>query len=463
MTIEEALELVEKALDNGCLNNVQELVFRKSWEGQSYDKIAGASSYDPGYIKDVGSKLWRSLSLALGEKVTKHSLQKVLERVAKPRNQPIEQQSHCAPATITQQDWGEAIDVSVFYGRSQELALLNQWVLHDRCRLVAILGMGGMGKTSLSVKLAEQVQNQFEFLFWRSLSCAPPFEELITELIQFLSNQQEVNLPETVEGKTLRLLHYLRSSRCLLILDNFESILQGGSQTGQYLKDYEGYGYLLKSVGEVRHQSCIILTSREKPKEIGLLEGVTSPVRSLQLQGLAPVEGQAIFTDKGCFGCDRQDWLEIFEHYAGNPLALKMVASGVRELFDGDVAELLPYLRQGKLGFADINELLGRQFDRLSEAEQQVMNWLAVNREPVSLPELETDVVSEAITKQLLGALRSLSQRSIVEHTEKRWSLQPVIMEYATTEFLTAICEDIIDQRQEFLRNYALIKAQSKD
>jgi hypothetical protein len=186
-------------------------------------------------------------------------------------------------------------------------------------------------------------------------------------------------------------------------------------------------------------------------------------VRSLQLPGLTSVEGQPIFTDKGCFSCDRQDWLEIFEHYAGNPLALKMVASGVRELFDGDVAELLPYLRQGKLGFADINELLGRQFDRLSEAEQQVMNWLAVNREPVSLPELETDVVSEAITKQLLGALRSLSQRSIVEHTEKRWSLQPVIMEYATTEFVTAICADIIDQRQEFLRNYALVKAQSKD
>ncbi len=58
MTIEEALELVEKALDNRCLNNVQEVMFRKSWEGQSYDKIAEASSYDPGYIKDVGSKLW---------------------------------------------------------------------------------------------------------------------------------------------------------------------------------------------------------------------------------------------------------------------------------------------------------------------------------------------------------------------------------------------------------------------
>ncbi|HBB30440.1 MAG TPA: hypothetical protein DDZ80_22525 [Cyanobacteria bacterium UBA8803] len=463
MTIEEALELVEQALDKGRLNNVQELVFRQSWEGQSYEEIARTSSYDLGYIKDVGSKLWRLLSQVLGEKVTKHSVQKVVKRAAKQRNQQLEQESSCRLAITSQQDWGEAIDVSIFYGRNQELALLEQWLLHDRCRLVAILGMGGMGKTALSIKLAEQVQHKFEFLLWRSLSSAPPFDELATELVQFLSNQQELQLPETLEGKTARLLHYLRSSPCLLILDNFESVLQGGSQTGQYRKDYEGYGHLLKSVGEVRHQSCVILTSREKPKEIGILEGVTSPVRSLQLEGLTPIEGQPIFTDKGCFSSDRQDWHEIFEHYAGNPLALKMVASGVQELFDGDVEELLPYLRQGKAGFADINELLERQFHRLSEAEQQVMNWLAVNREPVSLPELETDVVSEAITKQLLGALRSLTQRSLVECSEKRWSLQPVIMEYVTTRLVTAIFEDIIDQRQEFLRDYALIKAQSKD
>jgi DNA-directed RNA polymerase specialized sigma24 family protein len=76
MTIEEALELVEQALDKGRLNNVQELVFRQSWEGQSYEEIARTSSYDLGYIKDVGSKLWRLLSQALGEKVTKHSVQR---------------------------------------------------------------------------------------------------------------------------------------------------------------------------------------------------------------------------------------------------------------------------------------------------------------------------------------------------------------------------------------------------
>lgn len=76
----------------------------------------------------------------------------------------------------SRQDWGEAIDVSVFYGRAEELATLEQWLVDDRCRLVALLGMGGIGKTALSVKLAEQLQDKFEYVIWRSLRNAPPVQ-----------------------------------------------------------------------------------------------------------------------------------------------------------------------------------------------------------------------------------------------------------------------------------------------
>lgn len=88
-------------------------------------------------------------------------------------------------------DWGEALDVGTFYGRTEELETLNQWLVLDRCRLIAILGLGGMGKSSLAAKITQQVQGDFEAIIWRSLRNAPTLETLLAELVPFVSQQQE--------------------------------------------------------------------------------------------------------------------------------------------------------------------------------------------------------------------------------------------------------------------------------
>ncbi|NJL41061.1 MAG: hypothetical protein HC899_33260, partial [Leptolyngbyaceae cyanobacterium SM1_4_3] len=80
MSVEEALAILDTALQQERLNDVQEIVFRCCWEGQTYAEIADSAGYDPGYIKDVGSKLWQLLSESLGEKVSKSNLQAVLRR-----------------------------------------------------------------------------------------------------------------------------------------------------------------------------------------------------------------------------------------------------------------------------------------------------------------------------------------------------------------------------------------------
>ena len=101
----------------------------------------------------------------------------------------------------TRLDWGEAVDASIFYGRTKELETLKQWIVDDRCRLVALLGMGGIGKTSLAAKLGEEIQGEFEIVVWRSLRNAPLVEELLAGVIQFLSKQQEFNLPKRFPSK----------------------------------------------------------------------------------------------------------------------------------------------------------------------------------------------------------------------------------------------------------------------
>ena len=142
------------------------------------------------------------------------------------------------------QDWGEATSVSIFYGRTEEMAALEQLLLQDRCRLVAVLGMGGIGKSALAIKLTERIKDSFEYIIWRSLREAPPIKNILASLIQFLSDEQETeaSLPENVGERISRLIDYLRQHRCLLILDNVESILQSGSRVDFTEKDMKDMG-----------------------------------------------------------------------------------------------------------------------------------------------------------------------------------------------------------------------------
>lgn len=448
------------------IKDVEKFVLWGTWEGKTYEEMALASnySYTPSYIKQyVGPKLWKFLSEVFEENISKTNVRVVIEqqwhcflhefecfrlqKVASYQELTLSAQETQAqkitsetPAlmsseieTINQdQDWGEAADVSIFYGRTEELKTLQQWIMQDNCRLVAILGMGGIGKTTLSIKLAQQIQDKFEFVIWCSLQNAPPVEKILTQLIQFFSHQQEVNLPETIEAKVLQLLNYIRSSRCLVLLDNFDSIFDSGSYAGCYRQEYEGYSYLLKVIGETYHQSCFILTSREKPAEVALFEGVNLLVRSLQLGGLAPAEAEKILADKGCSRFSNEDWQEVYEYYAGNPLALKIFASTVQELAGDNLTQLQSYLKQGQLKLQEVKDLLAKQLNRLTAIEQQIIQRLAKNQAPVSLYQLEVEVLPEKSTEQLLLALQSLQRRGLIEQSGNQLLLSQMVMEYAT-------------------------------
>src|SRR3989442_8999241 len=106
----------------------------------------------------------------------------------------------------------------------------------------AIIGVGGVGKTKLAAKIAHDVKYEFTHVFWRSLQNAPPLKNVLQECIQFFPDQQQVHVPEGTSEQISLLVELLRAKRCLLMLDNVESILQAGSLTGTYRSGYEEYG-----------------------------------------------------------------------------------------------------------------------------------------------------------------------------------------------------------------------------
>ncbi len=375
---------------------------------------------------------------------------------------------------IAWRDWGEAPDVPVFFGRTKELILLEKWITEDRCRLVALVGMkgigktrlslklgrGGIGKTDLSLKLARGIQEQFDYIIWRRLLNAPKVAEILTDLIKFLSNQQEITLPNTVSGQISRLLHYLRQSRCLVILDNVEMLLQSGKHVGQYVSGYEEYGQLFEQIAEIPHQSCLLLTSREKLPEIVKRESQTGPVRSLELRGLNVADGKKIFAEIGSFSGSEEDWKQLNYLYNGNPLALELAARHIKEVFFGSISE---FLREGKPTFADLRDLLDWHFNRLSDAHKEVMYWFAINREPTALSELKEDILSPVGKEQISSTLQSLQRLIPLEKSMKSFTLQPVLIEYMTERFVEQIVEEIRNGEIHLFNTHASLKTSVAD
>ncbi|UNU23410.1 NB-ARC domain-containing protein [Microcoleus vaginatus] len=342
-----------------------------------------------------------------------------------------------------QEDWGQAPDVSVFYGRTEELTTLKQWTVSDNCRLVALLGLAGSGKTTLSVQLAKQVQNEFDFVIWRSLRSTPAPSDFIGSLIQLFYNQQQPDVQIDLNSKISRLVEYLRKHRCLVILDDFEAVLRPEELAGHYREGCEGYRDLIVRLCEVNHNSCLVLVSSEEPTELALLAG--EKVRSLK-PAISSEIVREIFQEKGLSPQDQE--LEILlSRYGGNLLALKIVATTINEFFEGNV---LKFLEATALFIEEhISNLLAQQFDRMSSSEQDIAYWMAIAQSQISLATLREQILVNSSLSDLLKNLDSLSRRSLIEKIseggETVFMLQPLIVQYVTDRLVAQIRAEVLE------------------
>ncbi|MCL1471934.1 NB-ARC domain-containing protein [Argonema antarcticum] len=375
-----------------------------------------------------------------------------------------------SPSIKPYQDWGEAPDVPVFFGRQEELKTLKEWILSDRCRLLTMFGMGGIGKTALTVKLIQQLQDSFEFVIWRSLRHAPPFEEILTNLILSLSQRVTTDYSLISTISLSRLIEYLRKHRCLIVLDNYEGVLRGGNLAGQHLQGYEKYGELLRIAGQSNHQSCLVITSREKPQEFISLSREGFAVRCKELDGLKLPDAQELLQVQGL--SYQKECGNLIDSYRGNPLALKLVCHTIKNLFEGNIKQ---FLAQNTLVIGEIfRNLLDEQFDRLSVLEKEIMYWLAIENRLCFPLRMQEKILLTVSRSESIEALESLSRRSLVEKNIEGesvlFTLQPLVMRYVTKHLIVQVYEEILQaisyqnvDNFERLRNHALVTSADED
>lgn len=428
------------------LTPLEEKILEAAWNQESYGSIAQALYLTEGHVRDVAADLWQQLSSMLGTKLTKRTFRGLIEQrlhqfselvVESASDKPhsvSQSYDHCTTDTLSCQSETTAVIGEVptgfkFYGRTSELAKLQSWVLQERCRLISVEGMGGIGKTSMAAMLAQRIAPKFKMVIWRSLLNAPELPVIVKQLLGHLGLPQAGELD--LESQLLTLIKCLKQYRCLIVLDNIETVLTGYTKT-PYREGYENYDHFFRYLGETEHQSCLIITSREKPPAVLRLGGKNRPVRSYFLTGLPSTTAQQLLESSQDLQASTSDWQELASLYQGHPLALELVAQHIEDVFFGDVGA---FLNQGKPVFSDITPLLDWHCQRLSEAELEILYWLVCHRCSVSLQELGARILSPDAQKQLPSTLQVLQRNLPLIRNQKSFALQPVLLEYFTDRF----------------------------
>ncbi|NJM58168.1 MAG: hypothetical protein HC857_13035 [Synechococcales cyanobacterium RU_4_20] len=301
MDSDQVLQLIESHLITPLNDNERDL-FRGIWEHKSYQEIHRNYFGDRCQVRHLSSNiaggLWRKLRPLLGEDVSKGTLHGAVARAqlslrsldsGELDSGELDSGFISIFGTQTQlrhRDWGISPDVAEFCGREAVLQQFEQRLRVEGCQLLSICGEAGVGKTWLAKQLALKLADQYGAVVWRSLRARPPLplNALLSDLMGGLS-QREVDGPVSITD----FVNFLMDCPSLVVLDQFETVLQGNVHDGRYLVNYQAYGELLTQLGQRRHQSCILLVSREKPREVaGVAAGHL--VCNLDLLGLEALE-----------------------------------------------------------------------------------------------------------------------------------------------------------------------------
>lgn len=303
-----------------------------------------------------------------------------------------------------------------FIGRIELLAQLNKKLTDPNCRLLTLLGMGGMGKTRLAIALGLRVIEQFRDGVWFvPLATVTQAEEIVPAVAQALS----ITFPDALRESDERLrflIGRLQAQQRLLILDNYEQIITATEPIIALLKGLP--------------QTKIVVTSREA---LGLqAEWLVDVV------GLPAVEAHELFVNAARrVSADFQPSpaiATIIDQVAGMPLALELAAGWVRHFSCAEIAEQIK---------TDIDFLAAEQHD-LPERQRSMRavfnySWRLLNEAQRDLlrrlsifpADFSTDAVREICAADA-RLLRELTTHSLVQKVgDRRFGFHPVMRDFS--------------------------------
>jgi predicted ATPase/DNA-binding CsgD family transcriptional regulator len=370
--------------------------------------------------------------LHLAESTVKDYVGKILSKLyVKNRRQAVERAKAMGlldelRKTTAQHLTNLPVERTPFVGRRDELLEIKQLLLETR--LLTLTGTGGVGKTRLALKTAEGAAEDFEdgcfFVPLAPIRSVHHIIQTIAEAIKFpLATQED---PQH------QLLNYLKKRQLLLVMDNFEHLLDGVGIVSE----------ILQTAPEVK----VLATSRERlnlHSETNLNVGGMSFSMQGDLEGGRDDDAVTLFMQSARKVRPRFDprpdervqITEICQTVGGLPLAIELAAAWIQILNVDEIAEelekgsdiLSTEVRDAPERHRSIRTVFDHSWSMLHADEQEIFKKLSVFRGGFT-----RDAVQQ-VSGASLQLLAGLVNKSFINHDPDtgRMEVHELLRQYA--------------------------------
>jgi predicted ATPase/DNA-binding SARP family transcriptional activator len=344
------------------------------------------------------------------------------------------------------------VQLTGFIGREFELAEVCRLLEKEaNCRLLTLVGLGGMGKTRLALEAAARLQYNFsDGVYFVSLAPLHSPGEIVPAIIQGLN----LVIYGSADLKT-QLLKNLEDQQLLLALDNFEHLMEAAGLLGEIL----GRSPRVK----------LLVTSRERlnlqPEWLFEVSGLTIPaeeqIPALNMADLEKFSATRLFLQRArqaqpafhLTAAEIPELVRICRLVGGMPLGLEIAAAWVRHMSLGEIAVriaadldfLSSALRDVPERHRSLRAVISQSWDHLEMQEQAILRKLAVFRGGFQFQ------AAEAIAEAQPLQVSALADKALLNSAGAgRYTMHELIHQFALEKIQTEVHE-----HTEVLRRYS--------
>ena len=311
--------------------------------------------------------------------------------------------------------------------RVSELSILTEHWAEKQVKVVGLVGLGGVGKSSLARKWCDQLSLQTlppDGIFWWSFRYQPSLDEFLDAALYYLTGGQfkssEVTSPW---ARMQQFVSFLRGGRFIIILDGLEAMQRSMESAENFggVEDVAFRNFLGLIADPTLHRSLILITSQFPLTDLKALEGFSC--RSLKVDTFSTNDGANYLEYRGVKG-EKADLHSLSNEYGGHALSLSLLAGYLNEYFDGQAkhGQVIPHVATTET--TKVNQILQSYSYRLTEPQKALMQLLSASRRPITHQDLESIVYNEEFNRdnpllKSLAAFKPFELRVLVINLEK--------------------------------------------